>query len=62
MSYPGTFFEQSQLGNVEPTPIPGAPDRSQQKHAVLPLGPVGLLLQQTHHFGAALNIERHTFH
>eukprot|EP00973_Karenia_brevis_P008182 1107438-Karenia_brevis.AAC.1 len=39
MHFPGTNHDQGYLGTVEPTPVPGAPGRKQQKHIVPPLGP-----------------------
>eukprot|EP00973_Karenia_brevis_P095509 12427694-Karenia_brevis.AAC.1 len=39
-SYPGTIIEQSHLGTVEPTPVPGGLGRASHKHELSPCGPI----------------------
>eukprot|EP00973_Karenia_brevis_P039068 5395552-Karenia_brevis.AAC.1 len=62
VDFTGTCCSQEYLGTVEPTPLPGAAGRSHHKHPLAPCGPIGLLLQHTHYFGASLDICTHSFH
>eukprot|EP00973_Karenia_brevis_P041017 5675530-Karenia_brevis.AAC.1 len=62
IDFSGTCCTQDHLREVEPTPLIGAENRSLGKHSLAPLGPIGLLLQHVHHFGASLDLVNNTLH
>eukprot|EP00973_Karenia_brevis_P032931 4546891-Karenia_brevis.AAC.1 len=54
--FPGLYHEGLDLSTLEPAPPPGSEGRSPWKQNDHPKGPVGLLLQNIHMLGAALDV------
>ena len=52
---PGAYELGEDTEHLTPAPPPGDSDRHRWKSKLLPKGPVGLLMQHTHMFAAAIN-------
>ena len=58
-SFVGTLHKDVDLSQLAPAPLPGDCGRAAWKSSETPSGAIGLLLQNTHLLGAAIDVKRH---